>query len=295
MSAIRISLANKTLVFLHIQKCAGNALVDLLQAHFKPADVLKAHLLHPTAPEIRRPIRDYRLIIGHNTYDDIQSLAIDPVYVTMLRAPIDRVTSLYYFWRSHRADYIEKLDLRGPRLARRLSLAEFVESEEPEAQFNVNNGQARQFLQGLRGPITLSDAQFLATASRRLQECAFVGSTEQFDRSADLLCYILGWTPPSDMRRVNDSRRNEQEDPRYERIERQPLPDSIRSRIAERNRIDIALYRLGCELLQRKHELMLAELASGAGTPGTEKPLLRDRIRRLARRFRLSDRGGSVS
>jgi hypothetical protein len=283
---ISVFTKNRTLVFLHIQKCAGNTLIGLLESHFKPNDILKGHLLHGKALQIRRPPREYRLIAGHNTYDDIAAMPIDPVYITMLRDPIKRVVSLYYFWRSHRSEYVEKHDLRGPRLAKKLSFAEFIESDEPQAQFNVNNGQARQFMNGLRGPVGLSEQKFLDKAQRRLAECAFVGITEQFDQSVELLCYILGWTVPGKMQRLNTSRINEQDDPRYEPVDREPISKELMCRLAERNRVDSELYRFGAHLFRHKFNTMNEELASGAGSVGTRRPLFRYRIRRFAGRLR---------
>ena len=278
MNSLRVSLKDKTLVFLHIQKCAGNALLDILQSHYRPRDLLKAHLLHPQAPEIQRPIREYRAIIGHNTYEDIQALGIDPVYITMLRDPIERVASLYYFWRSHRWEYIRANDLRGPALAKELSLSEFLECDEIEARLSVSNGQAGQLLNGLRGPIEQSDDEFSLIAKKRLQTFPFVGITEEFSSSAELLCHTFGWTPPRELRQVNVSSANETHDPRYEHIEREPLTDELRSRIAEHNRVDIELYDYACEFFQQRIEKMRSEKHS--------EPFTRLQSPRLAYRFR---------
>jgi hypothetical protein len=198
----------------------------------------------------------------------------------MLREPVDRVVSLYYYWRSYRREYIEKYNLEGPRLAKELSLEDFLISEQSVAKLNVNNGQARQFIDGLRYPIRLSNNELLRNATERLEKFAFVGTREQFDRSIQLLCYIFGWRPPNQSPRVNVSNLNEKADSRFEPIERKVLSDELKSRISALNQVDLAFYQKGCEIFQRLFATMTTELAEGAGSFHRKKPLMRYRIRR---------------
>jgi hypothetical protein len=285
MSELKTSLQDRTLIFLHIQKCAGNSLIDLLQAFVPPRQVLKGHLLHPDSPAIPRPVDSYRLIIGHNTYYDMSRMPVDPVYMTMLRDPIDRIVSLYYFWRSHRDDYIQQHDLKGPRLAKQLSLEEFIECEEPEALLSIRNAQCGQFHNGLRGSPGLSDEELFETSRERLDACAFVGITSEFERSVDLLCYVFGWKRPASLRSVNESFANEQEDPRYEPTERPPLPDHVRQRLIDLNQADLKLYAHARDAFHRNLQIMEEERRSGRIPDQRTSPLLSYRIRRT-----LSDR-----
>lgn len=256
-----------------------------MDAYFKKKDMLKAHLLHANAPEIKRPIEKYRAIIGHNTYDDIVAMQPkNPFFMTVLREPVARVVSLYYFWRSHRWDHIEDLDLKGPRLAKSLSLAEFLESENSEAVLSVQNGQARQFVNGLRGPTGMSDEELLRVTKERLQQCVFVGLTEQFERSVKLLCYLFGWEVPPKAPRSNVSLENELDDPRYEPVERKPLDDGTRKRILELNHVDVQFYEYGQEMFERSYQTMQKEYERGKSSKG-KKPLLSYRIQKRFRKF----------
>ena len=255
-----ISLDDKTLIFLHIQKCAGNSFIEILDAFYRKKDMLKAHLLHAGAPEIQRPIGAYRVIIGHNTWDDIMAMQpSNPVFMTVLRDPIARVTSLYHFWRSHRWQHIEQYNLHGPRLAKTLSFAEFIDSEEPEARLNVRNGQARQFVNGLRGPTGLSDDELFRISSKRLHQCAFIGLTEHFELSVRLLCHTFSWLFPSEMPQENISAKNVVSDSRYEPIEQTRLDDSARKRLIELNDADIRLYAYAEQLFRKRYDTIQTE------------------------------------
>lgn len=269
----------QTLVFLHIQKCAGTSFTRLLNDFFRPQDRITAHLLHADSPDLKRPANGYRLITGHNTWHDISAMPIDPVYITMLRHPVDRLVSLYYYWRSLRWEHIEKEALAGPRLAKQLSLEAFIASDELVARLNVRNGQARQFLNGLRGPTGLSQKQLCEEACERLDRCAFVGITEQFDRSVRLLCQMLGWQPPKRLPRANISRLNEIENPDCEPSPRKALDHGLSAKIVALNQADMGLYQYGCQRFESLWETTQAQLAKDATQRRFRKPLIRYRIR----------------
>ncbi len=239
-----ISLHHRTLVFFHIQKCAGISFTEIIESHFRKKEILKAHLLHANSPEVKHPIKRYRAIIGHNTYDDITAMQpVNPLYITMLRDPIARILSLYFYWRSYKWEYIEKHDLKGPRLAKSLPIEDFLESDELEAQLNVRNAQAKQFINGLRTPTNLSDTELLQVVEKRLKEFVFIGLSERFKESVELLCMVLGWKIPHEMPRINVSATNTYNDSCFEAVEKFKITDTLRKRISELNQVDTVIYR----------------------------------------------------
>ncbi len=252
---------NSTLIFLHIQKCAGNSFIDILDGFFKEKEMLKAHLLHPAAPEILRPIPTYRAIIGHNTWDDIMALApLNPIFMTVLREPLARVLSLYHFWRSHRWEHIEKFNLQGPRLAKTLPLDEFIESPALEAKLNICNSQAGQLLNGLRISPDLDEESFYQIASQRLRQCHFIGLTERFEESSQLLCHTFGWKHPQTLPQENISQQNAQTDPRYEPISKTILTGKVKNRLEQLNRVDIKLYTYAEKIFAERKNRMAQEV-----------------------------------
>ncbi len=285
-------------VFIHLARCGGTTLTNLLDLHYANRRILKANLLHAegddlvgilghTAEPFRKPLAQarYDLIAGHNNLGDLEPLFPGAAFITMLRHPVDRVVSLYNYWRSHRREYVLEHDLRGPRLAQELSLEEFVESDEPEAHLNVNNGMARQLFHGLVGDTGLNDADLLRLARDRLDRFAFAGITEMYDLSVVLLCYTLGWDPPE---ATDDANRYEQnlEDasifsPSADRA--RPSEKTV-ARLLEKNRVDLGLYRHAVRRFQQRSAAMLNELRRDPGRLKGRRPIL---FKRAARRLDL--------
>lgn len=292
----RIPIRGKTLVFVHLQRCGGSTLNNLLDLHFGNREILKAHLLHREGGQVKgitghtgmplvleRDISSYRLITGHNNLTDVQAIAADPVFITFLRHPVDRVVSLYDYWRSHTARYAQEHHLQGPLLARRLTLAEFVESDEPEARYNVNNGMARQLVGGLVAPIDLPDTELLLLAGDKLAKFSFVGITEWFDLSVALLCHALRWTPPDEIEDANRFEQNIRESDEFEPAARETPSGTTLARLTEKNRVDTELYRRACAMLQESALATLHDQVESRGPRGGDGPVL---CKKIARRLR---------
>src|SRR5206468_13017876 len=129
-----------------------------------------------------------RIVTGHLYFGAHEFSARPCTYITMLREPIDRVISHYYFVRHDPSNYLYEL-------ARKMSLKEFGEScgrQEP------NNDQTRL----LAGPchtagFGICSDEMLDIAKRNLAEhFAAVGISEEFDRSLMLMKRILGCRNP---------------------------------------------------------------------------------------------------
>lgn len=136
------------LYFLHIPKTAGTTLISLLDLHFAPDEICPIQLdtkIHELIPE---KIAHYRLIRGHLDYDFYKLLAKKPIYITMLRDPLERVISLYEYWRQN----VEILGADQPhnstifRDAVSGSLYDFVCFKSDLIRFEVENNQVRRIV-----------------------------------------------------------------------------------------------------------------------------------------------------
>jgi hypothetical protein len=151
------------IIFLHIQKTAGSSFVFILDRNFgcsnchayqtqretfTPADLDFARTVFPSLHSI----------VGHNLVDPLRFSIANPFYMTFLREPVARVVSHYQF-----------------SVVRGKNRMTFEESVHHHA--HLNNWQVR----------LLAGGEDLDKAKRFLQRCDFVGLTEHFDLSLNLL------------------------------------------------------------------------------------------------------------
>ena len=235
------------LFYMHIPKTAGTSLFSFISEQFKPEEVFpfrgsefENNLNNLTPEEIGR----YRFIHAHFDYTIYKLLSRKPVYITMLRDPVERVFSAYQHTKmdaSHR--------LHSEITEKNLSLKEMI--DHPLAPVsNVQVGylvgkklRTEEFNQ-------LSDQAKLEIAKVHLDEFAFFGITEYFNDSVELLCGTFGWEPQKDHKPLNRSLQPSQR----ENI----TPEEIRA-IEERNQLDMHIYEYARKLFRKRFRNMGAE------------------------------------
>ena len=183
----------RAVIFLHIPKTAGLTLRSIIRAQypgqsiFDIDDVTTNVADFERLPEEKRAL--LRCVMGHVQFGVHSFLPQPSTYITMLREPVERAISYYYYVKS-----------RGPNapggshylyrhvVENNISLLDFATTDlSPE----LNNGQAR-FISGLGGASTVSE--ILETAKRNLTN-SFVafGPCERFDEVLHLFRRTLGW------------------------------------------------------------------------------------------------------
>jgi hypothetical protein len=147
-------------------------------------------------------------------------------YITVLRDPIDRVLSTYYFILTtpvHR--------LYEEVVSTNMSLREFVEDE----RFPQVSNQQTRLISGLRGD---PSAQALEVAKSNLStHFSAVGFTERFDESLVLFKRLLGW------RNICYHKRNVTKD----RPRKYEIPNSTIRLIEKNNILDMELYEFATQ------------------------------------------------
>ncbi|MBE9190340.1 sulfotransferase family 2 domain-containing protein [Gloeocapsopsis crepidinum LEGE 06123] len=187
-----------SIIFLHIPKSAGSTLNTVINRQYRKEFIfsiygfersereVKTAEQFKALPETRR--RNIKLLRGHIGFGLHKYLVQPSIYITLLRDPIKRVLSQYYYiLRQPEHPLYKELKTNN------MSLQDYVISGiDP----NVNNGQTKA-LAGVKAttikfgevPITL-----LEDAQKNIQEhFAVVGLTEKFDESLILLQKVLGW------------------------------------------------------------------------------------------------------
>ena len=227
----------KLVIFIHLPKTAGSTFARIIERKYGAGSILDlyASMLGEELSAIPpAQLAHLRVVMGHLYFGAHIFLSRPSTYITMLRDPVDRVISHYYFVRRFPSHYLYDS-------ARKMSLKEYVEScnrQEP------NNDQTR-LLAGKRdmSSFGLCSDEMLDTAKGNLAKYfAVVGITEEFDRSLILMKRILGWRNPFYINQNVSQHR-----PRKEGI---PL-ETLRV-IQVYNELDIELYRFAKDLFQEQ-------------------------------------------
>ena len=151
MNTSSFNFSESALIFVHIPKCGGNSFLAFLKSQLPDdASVFDTYDLNGN-PELFGKVQKYDLrlsefksmplpkrdshdfIYGHMPYGLHRHISRPCQYVTIVREPVDRVVSLYWFVRNAPKHYLHNF-------AHRHSLVEFACSDE---SFELDNGQTR--------------------------------------------------------------------------------------------------------------------------------------------------------
>jgi hypothetical protein len=207
---------------MHVPKTGGALLTGVLANRFAASEVRELYF----GPQ--RDFSDldrYRYVSGHFDFAFIERwFERRPFVFTVLRDPIDRALSAYFFSRSFGPDYelpqTVRLDwTRGDekgknarewwRLVPQYSLRELISNAPQVARQLIGNRQSRDLSPCIPGE------EDLTAATAALERCDFVGLTERLDESIHWLTRRLGWRDLGPLPRSNESdarRRREQID-----------------------------------------------------------------------------------
>lgn len=246
----------QVVIHLHIPKNAGTTLSRMLKLRYGvwPPHKLYKHAIRLGCYDVehedrldtieRLPERDrdiIRFFEAHAGYGVHHRLPGQPVYLTVLREPIDRTLSVFYHM------------IEEGHLPKDASLLDYVTSGDPQRVWWVDNAQVR-YLASDDGDIldmphgTVPD-ELLAKAKQRLESFAWFGVTERFDAGLLLLGDLLGIRRPyygtSNVTGV--------------RKKRHEIDPEIIALIEDRNRLDTQLHRWALERV----DAQIAELGPG--------------------------------
>jgi GT2 family glycosyltransferase len=253
-----------SLFFLHMRKTAGVAVRDALINRF-PASSSPYFLAQPG--DSRDP-NVHPLVTGHVHYGFVKKLHEQPSIFTMLRDPLDRALSAYYFFRGHDQAKLDELkqfvpaDEYAQRIefltkARQCSLAEFLAREPELARFHLGNLQTRQLLHAqVTGDL---NETHLSEALKNLEDCDVIGLLERLPESIALLEHRMGWEGVGSIRPQNVTR---------ERLPKQQVDPAALDILTSWNRLDDELYQRAQKIFEARLEAMRAKppdvIASGA-------------------------------
>jgi hypothetical protein len=243
---LRIHLReDDVLFFLHIPKTAGLSLIDLLDSHFPTNQIFPLHSA-PT-PELfdaytLEKMQQYRLVRGHFRFGPYDSgiymhIAQNPLILTVLRHPIERLVSAYrWILRRPQNRFHHEITTKG------ITFEQYA--TDPAYRHLTSNLQSRLVISAMcPDPGVLSDVAKAHLARQRLEQFAFVGITERFSESMEVLSHVFGWPPPAEMPHVNASPRP---------TSRDDISPNLLETLIEQNAADLALYEFAVKLLDAR-------------------------------------------
>ena len=248
---------DEQLCFIHIPKTAGTTLTSLLNSKFHQSKICPAEVWSEIVDIPREELAQYQLFRGHFFYDIGDLLPRKPVYITMLRHPIERVISGYEFMRRNVPTRTEAL--LNHHKAKTMSLMEYVSDLDNPS---MANSQTRH--------LSLSShkddpEKWLAVAKQHLSEFACFGLVERFQDSMALLSYTFGWNPLAEYSNLMIGSR---------KLKQDQLEPEVIEMIARRNSLDLDLYNYAQELFADRHAQMVQILQERYGSVSIPIPAL---------------------
>ena len=254
--------AEPLLVFVHIPKAAGKTLAKILHRHYgddfvggggedrqAPLGMRAAPNVFSRLDQVDAQLRsiasmsNVRAIAGHITFGLHDRLPVNARYITLLREPVERTLSHYFFFvqppgkragRAGKGFVPPWLPQPSPDLTLDESLT--------ERGYIPDNLQTRM-LCGLVSPYDPLPPDALERAKLNLRErFAFVGTTERFAEFLALLNLDLEW-PTVACKPANVNRH---------RPRKRDIPPNVVRLVEERNTLDRELHAYAEELLTER-------------------------------------------
>lgn len=229
---------NQVVIFIHIPKTGGTTLNKILINNYREYCNIYTTEANKILENISSARIDYlELLSGHFSFGLDQYFAKPCSYITLLREPVERIISHYYYVINSPNNYLYQ-EVKG----KEIGLAEYVKGY---LSAELNNHQTR-LISGMHPypeqPVQVT-AKDLKRAKQNIKESFVVaGITEMFPQSLFLMKKRYQWEKASyQSENVNRNR------PTQEEIS----PDIIKT-IQNNNMFDLKLYQFAKKLLIRQ-------------------------------------------
>ncbi|MEO1615693.1 MAG: sulfotransferase family 2 domain-containing protein [Planctomycetota bacterium] len=196
---------HETLIFLHVPKAGGNSFLDFLVPNFQDesrfdvsAGLRYVERLEELAALPKEELRKLGFIYGHLPFGVHESLPQMFHYITVLRDPIDRILSHYYFVKEQR-----KHPLHEAVVSQKMSVADYVQSG---LSGELNNGMVRLICgrpesDSLRGHAPCQPDDLQQATENLKTHFSIIGLLEEMHATQQLVARRMGWAEKEPVRR----------------------------------------------------------------------------------------------
>lgn len=256
--------SNESLYFLHIPKTAGTSFTAILDNFFDFDDIYSEQVWHKLLQDKNRSFLQCKLIRGHFGYGLYHILPRKPLYITMLRHPIERTISFYDHMclEPIRNNWVSEDFLSGIN-----SLSDIFNDGRKALVFS--NNQVRHISIDLKIPKILenkniekfrleefhefihsdiSEEKMLRLAMEQLSHFVYFGIVEKFEKSLSLLYYTFGWKPLRHVRKLMVAPR---------KTNKTAINEKTLEKITEYNKLDNQLYEYAINLFEQRYNDMI--------------------------------------
>src|ERR1041385_1485304 len=238
----------EAIIFLHLPKTAGTTLNRLIEWEYPLREMYSVDpvLYEWSAAHLRklseRRLRQTRMFKGHMLFGLHEVLPQPATYITVLRDPVERVLSAFYFMRSYKLH-----PLYWKLRKEKWTVEEFVQ------RYPRDNVQCKIIANAHYH--TICTQEVLNRAIEHLNNhFSVIGLSERFEESLALMKLRFGWQLKS-YSSFNVTRA---------RPKKGDLPQAILDLIAEKNQFDVNLYQHATRLFEsavRTHQPDVSRIA----------------------------------
>jgi hypothetical protein len=237
----------KQLAFCHIPKTGGTSIHQFIAGAYG-ADSVSENIDSENYSTAIRAFASYQAIIGHFWFRPSETLDHSRLNVTILRDPIDRILSHFYFFR--------RLDptIHPTAPERNMDLASYAASELPSVLSATSNFQTR-----LLAPLGLapsevrpSDNDLLLAAQRAVDSFDLVGIFSELEETAICIACLAQVSTGTELPRENVT---------SARPAIADLPSQVRKRLESLNELDRELYsHATLQFARKRRRLFIASV-----------------------------------
>lgn len=248
--------ADRKLVFLHLPKTGGTTLHHHFSQAFAKPEICPERFsaLDAIPPET---LATYRFFSGHFNFEQVRLIPGRTFIVTVLRDPVERILSTYYFWKRHPASVVSEHNLAGPAAARANDLLGFLRSDVPEVRDGIENTMTRYLAGGVNVDATgkyifpnaairvpISDLQVLHRATGNLLSTDVFGFTSNLPDVYARVGLAFGMKRLPRLAKLNT---RDSSNPNLEPLVEEEVTPAVRAEIDRLTVLDRILFRLARE------------------------------------------------